>query len=135
MICPRSLWRWLWPQIIQNATNAYVEWFNNHRIRKQKNKLLPDRVSPQRVYDLPHLYGLQDLRIQIPKEAVMDLRKQIETPKEETLRWVSDEFHQIVVNIYERLGSPALHLNEGWKIFNAMIPEIRRIVMSMNIVL
>ena len=65
----------------------------------------------------------------------MDLCKQIETPKEETLRWVSDEFHQISVGIYERLGSPALHLNEGWKIFNTMIPEVRRIVMSMNIVL
>ncbi|KAF8140804.1 hypothetical protein K438DRAFT_1636902, partial [Mycena galopus ATCC 62051] len=121
----RNLFRWLWPKIVQIGLNEFLDYFNNKKTRKQRNRILPSGVAPNVVFDMPADYGLQNLAIRVPQEAVQELRGLIETPREEAFRWVSDKFDILATTIYNGLGSPKLETLSGWAIFNAMAPLIR----------
>ncbi|KAF8205391.1 hypothetical protein K438DRAFT_1819027 [Mycena galopus ATCC 62051] len=121
----RDLFRWLWPKIVQIGLDEFLDYFNNKKTRKQRNRILPSGVAPNVVFDMPADYGLQNLAIRVPQEAVQELRGLIETPREEAFRWVSDEFDILATSIYNGLGSPKLETLSGWAIFNAMAPLIR----------
>ncbi|KAF8185796.1 hypothetical protein K438DRAFT_1765585 [Mycena galopus ATCC 62051] len=121
----KNLFRWLWPKIVQIGLDEFLDYFNNKKTRKQRNRILPSGVAPNVVFDMPADYGLQNLAIPVTQEAIQELRGLIETPREEAFRWVSDEFDMLATNIYNGLGSPKLETLSGWAIFNAMAPLIR----------
>jgi hypothetical protein len=107
-----------------------LDHFNNKKTRKQRNRILPSGVAPNVVFDMPANYGLQNLAIPAPQEAVQELRGLIATPCEEAFRWVSGEFEMLATNIYNSLGSPNLETLSGWAIFNALAPLIRTEISS-----
>ncbi|KAF9502150.1 hypothetical protein BDN71DRAFT_1343800, partial [Pleurotus eryngii] len=41
-----DLFNWIWPPLVQEQLDIFREYWNNHRISKQKNKLLPSGTSP-----------------------------------------------------------------------------------------
>ncbi|KAJ7280737.1 hypothetical protein C8J57DRAFT_1003812, partial [Mycena rebaudengoi] len=41
-----DLFNWLWPKIVQLSLDDFVEYWNNHKIQTQRNKLLPSGFSP-----------------------------------------------------------------------------------------
>ncbi|KAJ7304564.1 hypothetical protein DFH08DRAFT_721689, partial [Mycena albidolilacea] len=127
----RDLFRWLWPKIIQIGHDEFVDYFNNKKNRKQRNRILPSGVAPNVVFDMPSNYGLQNLAIPVTQEAIEELRALIPTLRQEALRWVSDEFDALAYNIYTSLGSPKLDALSGWGIFNAMVPLIRQEIGTM----
>ncbi|KAJ7429792.1 hypothetical protein B0H11DRAFT_2181067 [Mycena galericulata] len=121
----RNLFRWLWPKIVQIGLDEFVDYFNNQKTRKQSGRILPSGVAPNVVFDMPEEYGLENLAIPITQVAVDELRSLIDTPREDTFRWVSDEFDALALQVYEGLGSPKMEARTGWAIFNAMAPLIR----------
>ncbi|KAJ6629044.1 hypothetical protein B0H10DRAFT_1939943 [Mycena sp. CBHHK59/15] len=120
-----NLFRWLWPNIVQIGLDEFLDYFNNKKTHKQRNRILPSGVALNVVFDMPADYGLQNLTIPVTQEAIQELRGLIETPREEAFRWVSDEFDMLATNIYNGLGSPKLETLSGWAIFHALAPLIR----------
>ncbi|KAJ7797899.1 hypothetical protein B0H14DRAFT_2245635, partial [Mycena olivaceomarginata] len=90
-----NLFRWLWPKIDQIGLDEFLDYFNSKKTRKQRNRILPSGFAPNGVFDMPADYGLQNLAISVPQEAVQELRGLIETLREEVFRWVSDEFDML----------------------------------------
>jgi hypothetical protein len=45
--------------LMQKEIDIFVDMWNSHRIREQKNTLLPDGV-PNHIYNFPEKYGLVD---------------------------------------------------------------------------
>ncbi|KAJ7581363.1 hypothetical protein C8J56DRAFT_1057353 [Mycena floridula] len=123
-----NLWRWLWPRIVQKATDEFVFWFNNHPTKKQIHKKLPSGVSPQVVFDFPKDHDLEDLRQPVSSVEINMLRASIPKTREEVYCWVSDEFDTVAQQVYAYLGSPEMTLNGGWDVFDAMAPLIRTII-------
>ncbi|KAJ7167784.1 hypothetical protein C8R46DRAFT_1270142, partial [Mycena filopes] len=120
----RSLFRWLWSQIVQIGLNEFVDYFNNKKTRKQHGRILPSGVAPNVVFDMPANYGLENLAIPVTQVALDELRSLIETPREDAFRWVSDEFDRVAREVYVSMGSPKLEALSGWTIFNAMAPAL-----------
>ncbi|KAJ7636300.1 hypothetical protein FB45DRAFT_702891, partial [Roridomyces roridus] len=112
------LFHWLWSRIVQNAVDLFVEYWNTHKTRNQRNKALPSGVSPQDVFDKPQNFGLEFGGIEVDREFVRELRKTLPKSREECYRWVPEEFEVQAVAAYEHLGSPALRITEGWTIFS-----------------
>ena len=102
-----------------------MDYFNNKKTRKQRNRILPSGVAPNVVFDMPANYGLENLAIPVTQAALDELRSLIDTPREEALRWVSDEFDVIATEVYIWIGSPKLEALSGWAIFNNMAPVLR----------
>ncbi|KAJ7644897.1 hypothetical protein FB45DRAFT_1021639 [Roridomyces roridus] len=115
------LFHWLWSRIVQNAVDLFVEYWNTHKTRNQRNKALPSGVSPQDVFDKPQNFGLEFGGIEVDREFVRELRKTLPKSREECYRWVPEEFEVQAVAAYEHLGSPALRITEGWTIFSRML--------------
>ncbi|KAJ7878562.1 hypothetical protein B0H14DRAFT_2342001, partial [Mycena olivaceomarginata] len=115
-----NLFCWLWSKIVQIGLDEFLDYFNNKKTPKQRNRILPSGVAPNVVFNMPADYSLQNLAILVPQEAVQGLRGLIETLCEEVFRWVSDEFDMLATNIYNGLGSPKLETLSGWGIFNAL---------------
>ncbi|KAJ7616016.1 hypothetical protein FB45DRAFT_1106958 [Roridomyces roridus] len=115
------LFRWIWSRIVQNAANLFVEYWNTHKTRNQRNKALPSGVSPQDVFEKPQNFGLEFGGIEVDREFVRELRKTLPKSREECYRWVPEDFEVQAVVAYEYLGSPALRISEGWTIFSRML--------------
>ncbi|KAJ7721702.1 hypothetical protein B0H16DRAFT_1699548 [Mycena metata] len=124
----RSLFRWLWPKIVQIGLDEFVDYFNNKKTRRQRNRILPSGVAPNVVFDMPANYGLKNLAIPVTQAALDELRGLIDTPRKEAFRWVSDEFEAVATEVYIGIGSPKLEALSGWTIFNDMAPVLREVV-------
>ncbi|KAF7338929.1 hypothetical protein MVEN_01969000 [Mycena venus] len=118
-----DLFNWLWPKIVQLSLDEFVEYWNNHKIRTQRNKLLPSGFSPNYICDFPESFGLVDFSVPAPQDFVDALRQNIPKPRDECYRWVSDEFDARAWEVYEHIGAPKLMLTEGWTIFCQMLPH------------
>ncbi|KAF8131323.1 hypothetical protein K438DRAFT_1788317 [Mycena galopus ATCC 62051] len=82
----KNLFRWLWPKIVQIGLDEFLDYFNNEKTRKQRNRILPSSVAPNVVFDMSADYGLQNLAIPVTHEAIQELCGLIETSREEAFR-------------------------------------------------
>ncbi|KAJ7442920.1 hypothetical protein B0H11DRAFT_1748761, partial [Mycena galericulata] len=117
-----DLFNWLWPKIIQRSLDQFVDYWNNHTIRTQRNKLLPSGFSPNYICDFPDKFGLTHFGVPAPQNLVDSLRVNIPKPRAECYRWVSDEFDVRAREIYQFIGAPNFILTDGWTIFCQMLP-------------
>ncbi|KAJ7658239.1 hypothetical protein DFH06DRAFT_1472887 [Mycena polygramma] len=123
-----DLFNWLWPKIVQVCLDDFVDYWNDHKIRTQRNKLLPSGVSPNYICDFPERFGLVKFGESAPQHAIDALRQNIPKSREECYRWVSDEFDAQAWEVYEGIGHPKLVLTDGWTIFCQMLPCFSEIV-------
>ena len=115
------------PKVVQAELNEFVDYFNHKKPRAQKNKWLPDHVAPQVIFDHPKDYGLENLKIDVTQEVIDILCSEIQTPREEAFRWVSDEFDELAFKVYQDLGAPTLRLLNAWNVFNQIVKYIEEI--------
>jgi hypothetical protein len=88
-----DLFNWLWPKIIQRSLDDFVNYWNNHKIRTQRNKLLPSGVSPNYIGDFPENFGLVHFGVPAPQHLVDTLRQNIPKSREECYRCQIWEIH------------------------------------------
>ncbi|KAJ6629945.1 hypothetical protein B0H10DRAFT_2160444 [Mycena sp. CBHHK59/15] len=118
-----DLFNWLWPKIVQSSLDNFVDYWNNHKIRTQRNKLLPSGFSLNYICEFPERFGLTNFGVPAPQHLVDALRQNIPKSREECYRWVSDEFEAMAWEVYNHIGAPKFVLTEGWTIFCQMLPH------------
>ncbi|KAJ7588666.1 hypothetical protein C8J56DRAFT_785419 [Mycena floridula] len=126
----QQLFRWLWPKIVQNSLDLFMDYFNNNKTKKQKGKLLPSGVAPNVVYDFPKEYGLENVGQPVDIAAIQILRAEIPVSRTESYRWVTDEFDAIAQAVYDALLDRSMAAIDGWRVFNQMAPIVRRLCMQ-----
>jgi hypothetical protein len=119
-----DLFNWLWPKIIQLSLDDFVDYWNNHKIRTQRNKLLPSGFSPNFVWDFPERFGLTHFGVSAPQHHVDALRQNIPKSRADCYRWVSDDFELKAWEVHHLIGAPKFILTEGWTIFCQMLPHL-----------
>ncbi|KAJ7216710.1 hypothetical protein C8J57DRAFT_1599991 [Mycena rebaudengoi] len=119
------LFQWLWPKIVKRAINTFVQYWNNHKTCKQREKWLPSGVAPKKVYENPLNYGFKHAGKPVPREVVQELRKMLPKSREECMRWVPEEFDVQAWAVYKLLGSPTLSITNGWDIFTQMLLKLQ----------
>ena len=85
---------------------------------------MPSGHVPAHAMDYPSQYGGIDCRIEIPKEAVSQLRQLLveDTGKtrDDCFQWYSDEFAVWAQLAFEEIGQPNLTLDSAWHVFKRM---------------
>ncbi|KAJ7429620.1 hypothetical protein B0H11DRAFT_2181174 [Mycena galericulata] len=123
------LFYWIFAPVIQAELDDFVQWWNNHRVRHQHEKIMPSGHVPSHAMDYPELFGGLDCRIKIPPEAITDLREQLETeegPKSDFQAWPSltEEFNLRASEVYVAIGEPEIKLANAWDVFVQMAMEL-----------
>ncbi|KAJ7797903.1 hypothetical protein B0H14DRAFT_3546635 [Mycena olivaceomarginata] len=106
------LFYWIFVPIIQEQLDEFRAWWNNHRVRLQRDKNMPSGHIPVLAFEHPDHLGGIDCRIHVPKEAVIELRELLTEEvgsRKSHLSWpgVTLEFETMAQAIWEDFGSPA----------------------------
>ncbi|KAJ7711841.1 hypothetical protein B0H16DRAFT_1667713 [Mycena metata] len=119
------LFYWIFVPVIQHELDEFWHRWNTHRIRVQPDKNMPSGHAPAHVLEHPSHVGGIDCRIQIPREAVDELREYLTEEVgswDSHLRWlgVTVEFERMAEEVWVRIGSPTLLLESAWDVFAEM---------------
>lgn len=116
----RDLFYWVFPPLIQAKLDEFKTYWNNHRIRKQKNKAMPSGHVPMNAFCNPAEFLGVQCKIPVPPDAVQEMRAFIIEETGQRENWISDDFAKIADDIYLQISSPALTLDNAWEVFTAM---------------
>ncbi|KAJ7835526.1 hypothetical protein B0H14DRAFT_2363327 [Mycena olivaceomarginata] len=119
------LFQWLWPKVVKQAINTFVRYWNNHKMRTQKEKWLPSGVAPRQVYENPVNYGFKHAGSLFLGRSSQQLRAMLPKSREDCMRWVPEEFDVKAWAIYKSLGSPTFSITNGWDIFTQMLLNLQ----------
>ncbi|KAJ7733568.1 hypothetical protein DFH07DRAFT_870974 [Mycena maculata] len=101
------LFYWIFVPLLQAKLDEFRLWWNQHRVRMQKDKNMPSAHVPQDVLDHPHNYGGMDCRIPVPQEAINDIWKMMDEdvgPRENHLSWFTVDFDELAHDIHQQIG-------------------------------
>ncbi|KAF9523530.1 hypothetical protein CPB83DRAFT_775298 [Crepidotus variabilis] len=101
----KELFNWLWPQILQIQLDCFVQFWNNYRIRVQKDKPNMSGSTPYNGFVAPQ-YPAQDCKIMVDQPVIDALRGQIAVTRHEAMRWVDEDFAEEALTAFESIGSP-----------------------------
>ncbi|KAF8497710.1 hypothetical protein JB92DRAFT_2986656 [Gautieria morchelliformis] len=111
---------WLWPPLVQERLDLYHDYWNSHRIRKQKGKNGASGVTPRQAFH-------------IPTSARPDAHDCSALGGEEgcerAFHFISCEFQAEADHAWINLGSPEITLATAWDMFAAVLALIRRLRM------
>jgi hypothetical protein len=117
------LFNWIFPPVVQAELDEFRTYWNQHKIRPQANKIMPSGHVPADALKHPQLFGGISCFIKVPKETLTELRAFLTEevgPREEHLRWVSEEFKVFAEVVHREVGSPKITIENSWKVFNEM---------------
>jgi hypothetical protein len=117
-----SVARFLWAKIVQNRLNKHERAHANHKIHKQKGRLLPTGGRPSQFYDNPEQWGGSPCLIPIPKEDIARLVAQY--VPHDLFVFCDPQIHDVATDALSNLGNPQLRPENGWDIFAHMIPLV-----------
>ncbi|KAJ2935673.1 hypothetical protein H1R20_g1424, partial [Candolleomyces eurysporus] len=119
-----QLFNWIWPMALQVQLNKFTSYWNNHKIRTQRDKANMSG-STRHAFTAPDPARYEKCYVEIDEVVIDALRQQIPTPREEAMQFVDDRFLQLAEDAYEAVGSPDLSdIRRVWTIFAAMIVHI-----------
>ena len=104
---------------MQAKLDGIVEESWCHRVRKQKNILLPSGGRRIDFYNNPEDYGGKDRLIPIEPNIIEDLLMKYDRP--DLLLFGTKETDFMCGKIHEGLGSPKLSPRVGWAVFSDMV--------------
>jgi hypothetical protein len=124
-----DLFYWIFVPLIQAELDDFQTWWNQHRIRSQPSKNMPSGHVPAHALRHPEQFAGLNCLIQVPTEAVQELRKILEEDVgsyEDNMSWFSEDFRQLAENTFAELSHPAITLDNAWKVFQSMSNAIER---------
>ncbi|KAG6815251.1 hypothetical protein H0H93_010452 [Arthromyces matolae] len=129
----RDLFNWIFPPLVQAELDEFKTWWNNHKIRSQKEKAMLSGHVPGDALLHPKLYGGLDCLISVSKEALTELRECLtheEGSRDSHLRWVSEEFEATATTLYDHIGRPKITWDSSWKVFASMSEAYEELAMT-----
>lgn len=121
------LFYWIWPPIVQQTLDEFVQYWNCHKIRVQHEKANPSGETPNHVYAAPRSLGLSDCLIKVRQDIVDRIRGEQLLTRNEALSFCSASFAAAAESVYKAMGSPSITKFNAWQIFFAMLPLLREL--------
>jgi hypothetical protein len=114
--------QWLWPKLIQQELDFFMERANNHKVRNNNVKMNPSGVSPNVCYALPQKYGGENCLQTVDVQMIQGLMEDI--GGEELLQFVPPEYAVRAQEVYDPLNIEKLSFDNIWFVFSAMLPNM-----------
>ena len=118
-----ELCQYLWPKLLCQELDKFVEFRNGVRMRQDNKKAGPSGCSRNEVFSLHKKYGLTDCLLQIPDMSITHKLKE-EMGGDQLLEFVSPDFAARCDAAYESLAISELTFENVWEVFQAMLPLV-----------
>ena len=118
-----ELCQYLWPKLLRQELDKFVEFRNGVRMRRDKKKAGPSGCSRNTAFSLHENYGLTDCLLRIPDMSIIHKLKE-EMGGDSLLDFVSPEFSERAECAYKSLSISELTFENVWDIFQALLPLV-----------
>ncbi|KZS95046.1 hypothetical protein SISNIDRAFT_452364 [Sistotremastrum niveocremeum HHB9708] len=116
----RQTANWMWFPLVQADLDRYTSTCNAHRVRKQANKSLPSRGTPNVFYTIPHQFNGEKCLIPVDTEVVDSILETMEEGRD-LMRYIDTDFEVLVEEAYAQIESPGINFENAWDIFRQLI--------------
>ncbi|KAJ7668107.1 hypothetical protein B0H17DRAFT_1142574 [Mycena rosella] len=109
-----AFWRWLKLKCGLNFTRTHY-------------KNMPSGHVPANALEHPEFFGGIGCLIKVPQATIQELRVFLTEevgPREDHMRWVTDDLNALAREVHESLGSPKIMLESSWMVFKNMSDRI-----------
>lgn len=124
-----DVFNWLWPRLLQDRLDLFREYWNNHYLRPQKDKMLPSGTSPRQIWEAPESVSptARNCSVKVRPELVSQLRDSIGgvDGRHHAYAFVTQEFKAVADNAYYNIGCPAIDLTNAWNVFTRIVDVLR----------
>lgn len=115
--------------MLQERLDEYCNYWNNHTVRRQKDKDLPSGTSPVHIWTCPTNVRptARDCRVNVRREKIRELRDEIggEAGRRQAYQFVTPDFQAVADGAYADLGYPRITLATAWNVFKAVVDVLR----------
>ena len=118
-----ELCQYLWPKLLRQELDKFVEFRNGVRMRRDNNKAGPSGCSRNTAFSLHENYGLTDCLLRIPDMSIIQKLKE-EMGGDELLEFVWPDFTARCDAAYESLTISELTFENVWEVFQALLPLV-----------
>lgn len=118
-----ELCQYLWPKLLRQELDKFVEFRNGVRMRRDNNKAGPSGCSRNTAFSLHENYGLTDCLLRIPDMSIIQKLKE-EMGGDELLEFVWPDFAARCDAAYESLTISELTFENVWEVFQALLPLV-----------
>ncbi|KAF8173504.1 hypothetical protein K438DRAFT_1674233 [Mycena galopus ATCC 62051] len=116
---------WIWVPFIQERLDIFRDYWNNHRIRKSKNKQNASGSSPKNMLLNPQAGRVtaRDCSIRVNPQLVDEIREIYggAEGRDKAYRFVSQIFQAAADGAYVQLGCPEISLDTIWDVFTDVV--------------
>lgn len=125
----RVVYHWIWVPFIQSSLDQGVKYWNTHRIRYQKSKLMASGMTPRHAYATAELRGLRNCLIPLDSNAIQSYRSKLleDLEKEsslESLWFWTDEQDLYLKNTLATLEIGEITMENAWDVFRKILNHI-----------
>ena len=118
-----DLVQWLWPKLLRQELNKFVEFRNGVRMRKDSQKAGPSGMSRNDAFTLFESWGGQNCLLSIPDcEPIRTLKAEL--GGEAILDFVTPDYAARVQAAYTNLGILCLNFENVWVVFQDLFKEL-----------
>ncbi|KAF9033382.1 hypothetical protein BJ165DRAFT_1598800 [Panaeolus papilionaceus] len=115
----RDVALWVWSKVVQDILDRYLIFQQNHRIRFQKNSLLPTGGQPINFFEHPERWNGTNLLVEVPNSQIEEFQKVYDKP--EALKFGNQAIRDFCEQRYAAIGAPELKSYTAWVIFATML--------------
>lgn len=119
-----KIFNWLWPPLVQERLDEFREYWNNHRISKQKHKALPTGTSPRHMWLAPESVCAtsRNCSVYVNMHTVRQLREDLggAEGREQAFQFIDAEFEALADEALAELNYPNITLSNAWDVFIAV---------------
>ncbi|TFK51655.1 hypothetical protein OE88DRAFT_1628795 [Heliocybe sulcata] len=115
-----ELVHWLWPTLIQKELDYLRKRLNGHKIRYDKNKILPSGASPNTMMKLHTRYGGEDGLIPVDLGLIGQLKEELGGPG--LTQFVDTPYAERALEVFQSLNVEKLTFQNVWEVYKAMMP-------------
>jgi len=128
----RRIAYWIWTPVIRNGIQDTIEYWNTHKIRKQRDKALGSGQSPLEMLRTCEERGEMNCILPIRVEVIQEWKDRImerirEDGEENDLEFWTPNQHKLLSKVWTQLGAPDVALNNAWNIFMLMRDAVSEI--------
>lgn len=118
-----QLSQWLWPKLLRQTLQTFMDERNSFKSRKDRNKAGPSGVSRNEAFRMPDKWGGRDCLLPIPNPEIIQALKR-EMGGDQLLEFVEQDFAHQAQAAYDTLHVQALTLANVWHVFSDLLPLV-----------
>ncbi|KAG9083879.1 hypothetical protein FRC06_004327, partial [Ceratobasidium sp. 370] len=121
--------RYVFMALIQGELDDFRHRYNTSAKRSNTKTTLPSG-RPKYIYLYPHQYDGEQLKVEVPLEAVEQVRQLYAPPDHPVFQWMPPQFEAWAQKFYIHAGGEVIVRDNAWHYYNTILDLFRRLEMG-----